>query len=88
MIPYEGLPAGLPASGGFLFSREKEAKRAFIPLYTLAGVKACHTVTQRVQVGPSITMEGPTHFSDILRRGGPLCPPVLRNCHCCLGCIP
>ncbi len=59
---YGGPPAGLPASGGFLFSREKEAKRAFDPLYTLEVVKACHTVTQNVHVGPSISMEGPTHF--------------------------
>ena len=53
------------ASGGFLFSREKEPKRALIPLYTLAVAKACHTVTRKVHVGPSIDMEGPPNFCRI-----------------------
>ena len=51
------------ASGGFLFSREKEPKRALVPLYALVVDIACHTVTKRKRVGPSIGMEGPTEFS-------------------------
>ncbi len=50
------------ASGGFLFSREKEPKRALIPLYALAVAKVFRTVTWEVHVGPSIAIEGPTDF--------------------------
>ena len=81
---------GRGASGGFLFSREKEPKRALEPLYALVGAKASRTVTGDMRVGLSIYMESPTGLSvgaDLCVRPSPTPAAPRGYCNPLLGFI-